>query len=175
MWDTLLESFPSIATLVKVLYGDPSSILLHEPGSGLTDILNSAGCKQGCSLGSFLFCLAIHSLLLQLQAEFSELLIIGYCDDINIVGKPDRVIEAYGRWAHLYGSLLQGQLRSDKCKVYSPSLANSASLLHSPGLPLDTKVSLPVSVYWVPPWDRRLSWPPSRPKPLLQLPTTLTP
>ena len=76
MWQPLLDKFPSIYSLVKLMYGDASSVLFHDPGSGLCEIMNSVGCKQGCSLGSFLFSLAIHRSLSQLQEEFSDLLVI---------------------------------------------------------------------------------------------------
>ena len=99
MWGPLLGRFPSIFCLAKLMYGNPSSILFHEPGSGLCEIMNSVGCKQGCSLGSFLFSLAIHDSLTTLQAEFTDLLVIAYCDDVHIVGPPHRAAKAYQRWA----------------------------------------------------------------------------
>jgi hypothetical protein len=141
MWQPLLDHFPSIFSLVKLMYGDLSSVLFHEPGSGLCEIMNSVGCKQGCSLGSFLFSLAIHGSLSKLQAEFKDLLIIAYCDDVHIVGDPVKVAEAYQRWAYLYGKDLQGELRSDKSKVFAPSqLVTKASLVEL-GFPSDIMFS----------------------------------
>ena len=141
MWDTLTTHFPSLVSLVKLMYGSPSSILFFEPGSGLTEVLNSVGCKQGCSLGSFLFCLAIHPILTQLQTEFPDLLIIAYCDDVHIVGDPARAITAYHRWSYLYGSTLQGELRNDKGIAFAPNPNLDAPLLHSLGLPPDMKLT----------------------------------
>ena len=84
MWQPLLDKFPSIYSLVKLMYGDASSVLFDDPGSGLCEIMNTVGCKQGCSLGSFLFSLAIHRFLSQLQEEFPDLLVIAYCDDVHL-------------------------------------------------------------------------------------------
>jgi hypothetical protein len=89
--------------------------------------------KKGCSLGSFLYCLAIHPVLQQLRSEFPDLLILAYCDDVHVVGSPERAIKAYKRWAHLYGSILQGELRDDKGVAFSPTI--SEPQLRSLGLP----------------------------------------
>lgn len=114
MWGPLLKNFPSLYRFVSLIYGSASSIVFFEPGAGLTEVVNSVGCKQGCSLGSFLFCLSIHGPLSKLQAEFKDLLIIAYCDDVHIVGDPATVIKAYRRWAYLYGAELQGEMRHGK-------------------------------------------------------------
>lgn len=118
------------------MYGSPASIIFPEPGSDLAEVLNSVGSRQGCTWGSFLYCLAIHPILSQLAGEFPDLLILAYCDDVHIVGDPKRAIEAYHRWAFLYGDDLQGELRDEKGLVYSPSV---------PEVPLRT-LGLPASM-----------------------------
>ena len=139
MWGPLLKNFPSLYRFVSLIYGSASSIVFFEPGAGLTEVVNSVGCKQGCSLGSFLFCLSIHRPLSKLQAEFKDLLIIAYCDDVHIVGDPATVIKAYRRWAYLYGAELQGEMRHDKGLAFSPTVP--ISTLQKFGLPYDMKVS----------------------------------
>ena len=139
MWRPLRTHFPSLYRFVSLIYGSSSSIVFFEPGAGLTEVLNSVGCKQGCSLGSFLYCLSIHQSLTQLQAEFKDLLILAYCDDVHIIGNPTRAIKAYHRWAYLYGAVLQGEMRHDKGLTYSPTVPISA--LQKLGLPKDMKVS----------------------------------
>ena len=47
-----------------------SSIIFNESGFGRSEVLSSAGTRQGCSWGSFLYCLTIHTLLKQLADEF---------------------------------------------------------------------------------------------------------
>ena len=66
MWGPLLENFPDLAALGRLMYGSASSIIFNESGYGRSEVLNSVGTRQGCSLGSFLYCLTIHPLLKQL-------------------------------------------------------------------------------------------------------------
>jgi hypothetical protein len=134
-WGPLLATFPSIFALCKLIYGSASDVAFFEGGVGLTSILNAVGSRQGCSLGSLLYCLAIHPLLLQLQTEFKDsgLLILAYCDDVHIVGPPEEAIRAYRRWAQLYSEVLQGELRDEKGKVYAPNVPES--VLNHFGLP----------------------------------------
>ena len=83
--------------------------------------------------------LPIHGILSRLQTEFPDLLIIAYCDDVHLVGDPARVALAYRRWAFLYGSDLQGELRSDKSSVFAPSHLLSKPQLVGLGFPADIK------------------------------------
>jgi hypothetical protein len=133
LWDPLRKTFPSLFAFAKLLYGQASDIIFHEDGQGLASIVNSVGSRQGCSLGSLLYCVAIHPLLVQLQGEFPDLLILAYCDDVHIVGPPDQAIKAYRKYASMYNSALQGELRDNKGCVYSPTINRDA--LHALGLP----------------------------------------
>ena len=134
LWQPLLTTFPAIYALCKLIYGSPSDVVFFEEGVGLTSILNAVGSRQGCSLGSLLYCLAIHPLLLKLQGEFPDLLILAYyCDDVHIVGPPELAIPAYRRWAQLYSQALQGELRDEKGKAYAPNVPEH--VLNELGLP----------------------------------------
>ena len=91
MWDVLRENFPSLYSLVLLMYGDEASVLFSEVGvSGSTGVPNSVGSRQGCSFGSFLFCLTIHKYLAKLAGAFPDLLILAYCDDVHFVGDPEK-------------------------------------------------------------------------------------
>ena len=72
MRDPLLQHFPSLSALGRLMYGDASSIAFKEAGVGRTEILSSAGTRQECSWGSFLYCRTIQLLLQQLADEFPE-------------------------------------------------------------------------------------------------------
>ena len=63
LWKPLQKYFPSLFPFVKMVYGEASSIIFHEDGVGDTAVQNSVGSRQGCSLGSFLYCLAIDLVL----------------------------------------------------------------------------------------------------------------
>jgi len=62
----LLEHFPNLAALGRLMYGEASSAIFHEDGAGRTEVKYSARTRQGCSWGSFLYCLTTQPLLRQL-------------------------------------------------------------------------------------------------------------
>ena len=59
MWGPLLENFPDLAALGRLMYGNAARIIFNESGYGRSEVLSSVGCRQGCSWGSFLYCLTI--------------------------------------------------------------------------------------------------------------------
>lgn len=123
LWKPLHENFPSLYAFAKTVYGKAADIIFFETDAGTTKVPNSVGSRQGCSLGSLLYCIAIHPLLLQLRTEFPELLILAFCDDVHFVGNSIQAVQAYKRYKFLYSELLQGELRDDKGCAYSPSLS----------------------------------------------------
>ncbi len=125
LWGTLRERFPSIYAVVKLMYGEAADVVFYEDGAGLERIFNAVGSRQGCSLGSFLYCLAIHPYLQLLKSEFPDLTILSYCDDVHILGPPSRAIMAYKRWAQIYCTELQGELRDDKGMAFAPQLTKA--------------------------------------------------
>ena len=127
---------------VILLYGDISSILFQEPGGDLVEILNSVGSRQGCALGSFLFALALHPILLTLSNEFPDVLILAFCDDGHFVGEPPRAVQAYHRYDYLVETELQGQMRHEKGVVYSPTVL-AADLYELPPAAPDVLVFSP--------------------------------
>ena len=137
-WGPLRQRFPKLYSLARLLYGGNASIIFPEPGRDVEEILNSVGSRQGCPWGSFLYCLSIHASLEKLAAEFPDLLIVAYADDVHIVGPPGLAVRAYHRWASLYNSELQGELRNDKGRVFSPNVSHATLL--SVGLPPDMEV-----------------------------------
>jgi len=83
MWGPLLQLFPSLAALGRLMYGDASSIVFNEAGVGRTYLLSSVGTRQGCSWGNFLYCLTIQPLLQQLADEFPDCKVLAFADDVN--------------------------------------------------------------------------------------------
>ena len=73
--------------------------------------------------------------------DFPDLLVIAYCDDVHIVGDPQKVLQAYRHWAHLYGKNLQGELRSDKSHIFAPSLTLPQPEFAKMGFPSDMAFS----------------------------------
>jgi hypothetical protein len=85
----LLRHFPRMVPFYKVYYNDPSNLYY-----GLEYKLSSStGAIQGCSLGSFLYCLADLDILEILQADHPDCLILDpavkrHSDGVTVLGIP---------------------------------------------------------------------------------------
>eukprot|EP00759_Apiculatamorpha_spiralis_P009013 PhF_6_TR15908/c2_g1_i4/m.24560 len=81
------QGFRSLYNLVWFLYASPSDLL-----SGVFDALRSEeGVRQGDVLGPILFALAIHPTLQALRANYPDLEVRAYLDDVTVLGPPTRV------------------------------------------------------------------------------------
>ena len=121
------------------MYGDASGIVFNEAGVGRTEVLSSAGTRQGCSLGGFLYCLITQPILQQLADEFPDWKVLAFAGDDQILGPPKLAAQAYERWRFLYGELLQGKLNDSKSKCHSPRLSKND--IRRAGLPSGIEVS----------------------------------
>ena len=118
IWPSLRKHFPSMEKFVRLAYLE-EGVVVFQDGDEVAEVRSSIGSRQGCSLGSFLFCLAIHEELLQLQKAFPQLMIIAYCDDVYIVGDAEAAIQAYNCWSFAVSTRLQGSLRDEKGCIFS--------------------------------------------------------
>ena len=151
MWGPLLQLFPSLAALGRLMYGDASSIVFNEPGVGRTYLLSSVGTRQGCSWGSLLYCLTTQPHLQQLADEFPDCKALAFADDAQILGPPQLAAQAYELWRFLYGALLQDELNDPKSKCYSPRLSEDS--VRKAGLPSGIEVSTEGTRVRAGPWD----------------------
>ena len=81
-----LENFPDLAALGRLMV--TPRIIFNESGYGRSEVLSSVGSRQGCSWGSFLYCLTTHPLLKQLSDEFPGCVILAFADDVHITAPP---------------------------------------------------------------------------------------
>ncbi|KAL0217470.1 hypothetical protein RCL1_008051 [Eukaryota sp. TZLM3-RCL] len=51
--------------------------------------MSSSGVKQGDPLGPLLFCLAIHEVILKFKEIFPDKEMVGYMDDLTLLGRPE--------------------------------------------------------------------------------------
>ncbi|KAL0217267.1 hypothetical protein RCL1_007848 [Eukaryota sp. TZLM3-RCL] len=51
--------------------------------------MSSSGVKQGDPLGPLLFCLAIHEVILKFKEIFPDIEVVGYMDDLTLLGRPE--------------------------------------------------------------------------------------
>ena len=84
------------------MYGEASSSIFHDDGVGRTEVKSSAGTRQWCSWGSFLYCLTIQPLLQQLADEFLDCVVLAFADDVRILEPPRQAAVTYERWKFLY-------------------------------------------------------------------------
>ncbi len=75
IWDLLLVIFPSLFSFVHLMYGEAADMFFFEDQYGFDKIVSEVGLRsrQGCSLGYFLYCLAIHPVLQQLKEDYKDL------------------------------------------------------------------------------------------------------
>ena len=133
LWAILDKNFPTLSSIIRFSYAHPTKVLFAEDDQDPTSIDSSIGSRQGCTFGSFTFSLAMHTYLLQLQREYPSCLILAYCDDLWILGPPSVVPKAYKCWKSIYTLHMEGELRDDKGKSYSPELTENT--VRSNGLP----------------------------------------
>src|SRR5690606_34081282 len=91
-----IEALSPLWRLADWCYGTPSHLFIRS-GDSFTSILSARGSRQGCVLGSLLFCLGIQPILKQAVEGLDNLSIIAVIDDITLVGPPDAVITAFRR------------------------------------------------------------------------------
>jgi hypothetical protein len=88
-------SLSKLAPLAHWLYGSPSSLYVRGQGQELHHIRSCTGARQGCVLGTALFCLAVKPLYERALAAAPSVKAIAICDDITFAGAADDTIKAF--------------------------------------------------------------------------------
>jgi len=60
----------------------------------LFTFLSAEGCQQGCPIGSFAWAIGLHPLLMKVAKAYPDVFIAAYCDDVWMVGPPERAAKA---------------------------------------------------------------------------------
>ncbi len=120
MLDALAEKYPSMVNFFWQFYGEPGELWYQMDDGRVETILSRQGTQQGDAAGPFLFCLAFHPALEQLQREFPRAFIGGFMDDVTVgidssdtaacVAAAERIFGAYGL-----------ELRREKSFAWSPA------------------------------------------------------
>ena len=93
-------------------YGCHGLLKLFHSGT-VTDINSESGVQQGDPLGSTLFALAIHPVLLDLGRSFPSLLITAYADNVIFAGPLSVLRDAHDRYSEQMQAIC---LRVNSCK-----------------------------------------------------------
>lgn len=86
--------FPEALALAMQFYRHESDLLVFGADGKLCKLKSRSGQQQGDTLGSFLFCLGIHPILMAAHARWPNLLIRAICDDVHIVVGDDAEVTA---------------------------------------------------------------------------------
>ena len=123
---TYLFQEPRLLPLYRLaswIYGRPSTLLVrNRAGRPVESIPSMQGVRQGCVLGSLLFAIATKRMLSDVKTHFPEIEVLAYLDDVILVEKPDRCLDALDQLAKDAADLLL-TVQTDKCEVLvSPSI-----------------------------------------------------
>eukprot|EP01050_Picozoa_sp_SAG11_P021968 SAG11_NODE_4031_length_2098_cov_1.247624_2_plen_134_part_00 len=106
----LLTHFRDLIPYYHRLYGQRSDLYY----STHMRLFSSEGCRQGCTWGSFLYCLFTLRQLETVIAAFPAVLVLAIADDVNFLGPADDCAAAFEMWQQL---VIAGseQLQLAKC------------------------------------------------------------
>ena len=97
-----------IRAFVRMAYAQPTPIIIPDmSGKCLTenDMYSTQGVRQGDPLGSLLFAISIHPILMQCANEHPSLKLTAYHDDTTIIGDPRTLASAMESLSVSLGSL----------------------------------------------------------------------
>ena len=84
LWEVVETEFPEIASMVHLCNGVPSAVILQDAGLGdPVVLLNGVGARQGCPLGSLIYCIAQHPILVDVAEAHQDLDIHAFVDDVS--------------------------------------------------------------------------------------------
>eukprot|EP01047_Picozoa_sp_COSAG01_P021312 COSAG01_NODE_1233_length_11110_cov_13.006902_10_plen_370_part_00 len=92
----LLRHFPAVIPFFEGAYGGTSSLFYE--GHQVDPACTMDGTQQGCSMGTFLYCLSRIRDLLALQERHPRVLFLFIADDAYMAGPPDAVAAAVPEW-----------------------------------------------------------------------------
>ncbi|KAL0220831.1 hypothetical protein RCL1_000685 [Eukaryota sp. TZLM3-RCL] len=90
-------------------YSMNSKLIFHS-----YSVASSSGVKQGDPLGPLLFCMAIHEIILRFKQLFPGIDVVGYMDDLTVLGKSEDLKAALPVFADLAAGI-DLMLNAKKC------------------------------------------------------------
>ncbi|KAL0209545.1 hypothetical protein RCL1_008383 [Eukaryota sp. TZLM3-RCL] len=100
IYDSIVMDFPELLSFFYHFYGKSSKLVFDSHC-----VLFTSGVKQGDPLGPLLFCLAIHNTLVTIQSKYPSVRIVGYMDDISLIGPLELLKKASSEVSNLYASI----------------------------------------------------------------------
>jgi hypothetical protein len=113
------EKFPSLYRYVYSCYKSRAFL-----SAGEKSLWSSEGARQGDSIASILFTIALQPILLRLKSKYKNLEIIAIADDVSFFDDQDTLLEVftdYSTWAKEIGL----EVQPSKSKLYSSTIITS--------------------------------------------------
>jgi hypothetical protein len=88
-----LYALPELSALWRIAdlcYGVPSPLYLFDRDGLVESFVSQRGSRQGCVLGTLLFCLGLQPILEKASAGLHDLTVSAYIDDVAVVGPLDQ-------------------------------------------------------------------------------------
>ena len=96
-----LYALPELSPLWRIAdfcYGIPSPLHLFGRDGLVASLTSQRGSRQGCVLGTLLFCLGLQPVLEEASRGLSDLTVSAYIDDIAAVGPLDSLPKSSLLW-----------------------------------------------------------------------------
>lgn len=120
--------------LFELAYRNPSKLLL-KLSDGIHVLFSNEGSRQGCVLGSLLFCLALQPILDEAQEKFPTVKIRAVIDDISIWGPTEDALECF---LYIKKRLRDiGLYTNKKTTALVPSVEHAYAFFHTKNLSKD--------------------------------------
>jgi hypothetical protein len=120
--------FPEVIPIFSTVYGAP---ITQRYSDGSVAAFSTTGIAQGDPLGTFLFSLAIHPLLVSLSSSTTDSVLFAYADDIQLLSTLDK-IDTFTESLETAASSLGLTLNRDKCKTWTPASSEALVIFGSP-------------------------------------------
>jgi len=121
-----LFSHPELSPLwsaAHFAYHSPTPLFVFDQDEIVDTIMSATGSRQGCKLGSTLFCLGLRGFLRAAQAQAPDVHIVAICDDVTLVGPVDSCMKVFD-WMRENSQRLTGlTVNTSKTKILSPTVA----------------------------------------------------
>ncbi|KAL0205955.1 hypothetical protein P9112_001262 [Eukaryota sp. TZLM1-RC] len=109
IFEVIQKHFPELSSYFYLFYGKPSELVYD-----VFSLKSPSGVKQGDPLGPLLFCISIQESLIVINEKYPSLKIVGYTDDISLIGHFSFVQKASNKFAEQY-EIIGLHLNPKKC------------------------------------------------------------
>ena len=116
--------------LADLCYGMPSPLHLFDREGQVASFTSQRGSRQGCVLGTLLFCLGLQPALEQASCDLPDLTVSAYIDDIAVVGPLEQASTFLSRLA-TFSSSLGLSISTSKSSLLWASNSSPPSSVHS--------------------------------------------